>query len=80
MLVLTRKQNESIQIGDDIEIKVLDMDGDQIKLGIAAPKSVEIHRKEIYLDIKRQNNEAANISMDLLHLVNNPPLINFLAD
>ncbi|MEK4802770.1 carbon storage regulator CsrA [Oceanobacillus sp. FSL K6-0118] len=69
MLILTRKKNESIQIGDDIEIKVLGIEGDQVKLGIAAPKSVEIHRKEIYLDIKEQNNEAANISLDVLKLL-----------
>ncbi|WP_096269432.1 carbon storage regulator CsrA [Paucisalibacillus globulus] len=69
MLVLTRKLNESIQIGDEIEIKVLAIEGDQIKLGIAAPKSVEIYRKEIYLDIQNQNNEAANLSVDLLKLL-----------
>lgn len=69
MLVLTRKQNEAIQIGEDIEIKVLGIEGDQIKLGIEAPKSVDIYRKEIYLDIQKQNSEAANISSDLLPLL-----------
>jgi carbon storage regulator len=69
MLVLTRKLNESIQIGDEIEIKVLAIEGDQIKLGIAAPKSVDIYRKEIYLDIQNQNSEAANLSEDLLKLL-----------
>ena len=69
MLVLTRKLNEAIQIGDDIEIKVLAIEGDQIKLGIGAPKSVDIYRKEIYLDIQNQNNEAANMSVDLLKLL-----------
>jgi carbon storage regulator len=69
MLVLTRKLNESIQIGDEIEIKVLAIEGDQIKLGIAAPKSVEIYRKEIYLDIQKQNSEAANLSLDLLKIL-----------
>ena len=69
MLVLTRKQNEAIQIGEDIEIKVLGIEGDQIKLGIDAPKSVDIHRKEIYLDIQEQNNEAANISFDVIQLL-----------
>ncbi|TRM10231.1 carbon storage regulator CsrA [Lentibacillus cibarius] len=68
MLVLTRKQNESIQIGDDIEIKILAIDGDQIKLGIDAPKMVDIHRKEIYLDIQEENNEAASLSADVLKL------------
>ncbi|GGA67207.1 carbon storage regulator CsrA [Ornithinibacillus halotolerans] len=69
MLVLTRKLNEAIQIGDDIEIKVLAIEGDQIKLGIAAPKAVEIHRKEIYLEIQKQNNEAANLSVDPFKLL-----------
>ncbi|WP_373893380.1 carbon storage regulator CsrA [Virgibacillus natechei] len=69
MLVLTRKQNESIQIGEDIEIKVLGVEGDQIKLGIEAPKSVDIYRKEIYLDIQEQNNEAASIPSDLFSLL-----------
>ncbi|MFD2044994.1 carbon storage regulator CsrA [Ornithinibacillus salinisoli] len=69
MLVLTRKKNESIQLGEDIEIKVLAIEGDQIKLGIDAPKAIDIYRKEIYVDIKDQNNEAMNISTDLLHLL-----------
>jgi carbon storage regulator len=69
MLVLTRKRNEAIQIGEDIEIKILAIEGDQIKIGIEAPKSIDIHRKEIYVDIQNQNNEAANVSMDLLNLL-----------
>ncbi|WP_087972571.1 carbon storage regulator CsrA [Oceanobacillus rekensis] len=72
MLVLSRKKNEGIQIGEDIEITVLAIEGDQIKLGIAAPKSVDIYRKEIYIDIQQQNNEAANVSLDLLELLKNP--------
>ena len=70
MLVLTRKRNEAIQIGEDIEIKILAIEGDEVKLGIAAPKSIDIHRKEIYIDIQNQNNEAANVSLDLLALLN----------
>lgn len=70
MLVLTRKKNEAIQIGEDIEIKILSIDGDQIKLGIDAPKSIEIHRKEVYLEIQAQNSEAANIPLDFLQLLN----------
>ena len=72
MLVLSRKKNEAIQIGEDIEITVLAIEGDQVKLGIAAPKSVDIYRKEIYVDIEQQNNEAANVSLDLLELLKNP--------
>lgn len=66
MLVLTRKPNQSIQIGDDIEIKILSIEGDQIKIGINAPRNVEIHRKEIYLAIQEENNKAAHTSLDVL--------------
>jgi len=69
MLVLTRRIKESIQIGDHIEVKILAIEGDQIKLGIEAPLSVEIHRKEVYLDIQRQNNEAASTPIHLLDLI-----------
>lgn len=72
MLVLTRKKNESIQIGKDIEIKVIGIEGDQVKIGIQAPNSVEIFRKEIYVDIEKQNSEAANVSLDVLELLKNP--------
>lgn len=60
MLALARKMNESIIINDDIEITVLEIKGDQIKIGIDAPKSVPIYRKEIYKQIKESNEEAAN--------------------
>ncbi|MDC3416130.1 carbon storage regulator CsrA [Aquibacillus salsiterrae] len=73
MLVLTRRSNEAIKIGDDIEIKVLSIDGDQVKLGISAPKHIDIHRMEIYLDIQKENNEAAAVSTDLLNLLKNNP-------
>ncbi|WP_078543851.1 carbon storage regulator CsrA [Litchfieldia alkalitelluris] len=70
MLVLTRKANESIQIGDHIEITVLSVSGDQIKLGINAPKNVEIHRKEVYLSIQNENSQATKGSVDLLKQLN----------
>ncbi|MEC2077888.1 carbon storage regulator CsrA [Metabacillus fastidiosus] len=73
MLVLTRRINEGIKIGDDIEITVLSISGDQIKLGINAPKNIEIHRKEIYLSIQESNNEAASISKNVLDLIKNNP-------
>ncbi|WP_096202430.1 carbon storage regulator CsrA [Bacillus sp. FJAT-45350] len=66
MLVLTRKLKESIQIGDDIELMVLAIEGDQVKLGIKAPKNVDIHRKEIFLAIQEENNKAATASVDSL--------------
>ncbi|WP_368297461.1 carbon storage regulator CsrA [Cytobacillus firmus] len=58
MLVLTRRLKESIMIGDDIEISILSIEGDQVKLGISAPKNVDIHRKEIYLSIQQENSSA----------------------
>ncbi|MCF6138753.1 carbon storage regulator CsrA [Pseudalkalibacillus berkeleyi] len=66
MLVLTRKPNESIQIGEEIEIKVLGIDGDQIKIGIDAPKNIDIHRKEIYLSIQDENNQASQTPSNLM--------------
>lgn len=60
MLVLTRKKNEHIQIGEDIEISILAIEGDQIKIGIQAPRHIDIHRKEIYIAIQQENAEAVN--------------------
>lgn len=67
MLVLSRKLKEAIQIGDDIELTILAIEGDQVKIGIKAPRHVDIHRKEIYLAIQAENSEAAKtVSMDVL--------------
>ncbi|MGN6710156.1 carbon storage regulator, CsrA [Anaerocolumna jejuensis DSM 15929] len=68
MLALTRKQNESIIIGNDVEISILEIKGDQVKIGINAPKSIPVYRKEIYLQIQDANKEAADsqISADTL--------------
>lgn len=71
MLVLTRRLNEAIQIGEEVEIIVLAVQGDQVKLGINAPRHLEIHRKEIYLAIQRENNEASLASKTFLHELNN---------
>ncbi|MDA7025522.1 carbon storage regulator CsrA [Bacillus sp. CLL-7-23] len=66
MLVLSRKLNEAIKIGDDIEVKIIAVEGDQVKIGIDAPKRIDIHRKEIYLAIQEENSRAASFSSDLL--------------
>lgn len=58
MLALARKINQSIMIGNDIEITLLEIKGDQVKLGITAPKSVPVYRKEIYVQIQEENKNA----------------------
>ena len=60
MLALTRKINESIMVGNDVEITILEVRGEQIKIGINAPKSVPIYRKEVYMQIQDANKEAAD--------------------
>ena len=62
MLVLSRKINQSIMIGDDIRIVVVGVDRDQVKVGIEAPRSVPVHRSEIYEEIQRANLAAAGSS------------------
>ena len=64
MLVLARRLNESIMIGDDIEIIVIDIKGDQVKLGVKAPRKVTVHRKEIYQEIKQENIAAISSDFD----------------
>lgn len=59
MLVLTRKEDESIMIGNEIEVKILDLKDNQVKLGIVAPRSVSVHRREVYLAIQAENAQAA---------------------
>lgn len=65
MLVLARKTNESIIIDDSIEIIIIDIKGDQIKLGINAPRSIKIYRKEVYDEIERQNIAATSNDINL---------------
>ena len=61
MLALTRKKGESLVINNNIEITVLEIRGDQIKIGIQAPKNVPIYRKEVYLQIQKENEEAISV-------------------
>lgn len=60
MLVLSRKKGQSIMIGRDIEITIVDVQGEQIRLGISAPKNVTIHRKEVFEEIILENKQAAS--------------------
>lgn len=59
MLALSRKANESIIIGNDIEVTILEIKGEQVKIGIKAPKSVPVYREEVYQQIRESNKEAA---------------------
>ncbi|MBO5341758.1 MAG: carbon storage regulator CsrA [Lachnospiraceae bacterium] len=68
MLALSRKKNEAIVINNNVEITVLEIKGDQVKLGISAPKEVPVYRKEVYVQIQDANKEAMNvISTDALN-------------
>jgi carbon storage regulator len=62
VLVLSRQRDETIMIGDDIELTVVDIRGDKVRLGINAPSHVTVHRKEIYDAIKRENEQAAQLN------------------
>jgi carbon storage regulator len=57
MLVLTRKRDESIMIGDDIEVSVLSITGEKVRVGIQAPRDIPVHRKEVYLEIQQERLE-----------------------
>lgn len=70
MLALSRKLNESIIVGNDIEITILEVKGEQVKIGINAPKSVPVYRKELYLQIQDSNKEAASGEMNIEDLKN----------
>ncbi len=70
MLVLSRKTEESIMLGKDIEIKVLGIEDDRVKIGISAPREVEIYRKEIYLEIQEENRAASQQRLNLDELRN----------
>ena len=61
MLVLSRQRDETIMIGDDVEITVVDIRGDKVRLGITAPTEVPVHRKEVYDAIKRENLAASGM-------------------
>lgn len=61
MLALTRKKGESLVLNNDIEVTVLEIRGDQVKLGINAPKQVPVYRKEVYLQIQKENEAAATV-------------------
>lgn len=62
MLALSRKKNEAIVINNNIEITILEVKGDQVKIGICAPKEIPVYRKEVYVQIQEANKEAVDLS------------------
>jgi carbon storage regulator len=64
MLVLSRQRDQTIMIGDEIEITVIDIRGDKVRLGIRAPRSVSVHRKEVYDAIRNENRSAAEAPLN----------------
>ncbi|MBN2509292.1 MAG: carbon storage regulator CsrA [Spirochaetales bacterium] len=70
MLILARRTDESIMIGDDIEISVVEVKGDQVKLGVKAPRRIKVFRKEVYEAIQEENKAAAASTTDLNDLGN----------
>ncbi|PZM96431.1 MAG: carbon storage regulator [Actinobacteria bacterium] len=76
MLVLTRRPGESVMIGDDVVVTVLEVRGDVIRLGIRAPRDIQVHREEVYRELRLANQEAASPNEDAvrdLARMLNPP-------
>ena len=71
MLVLSRQKEQTIMIGDNIEITIVDIRGDKVRLGITAPSEIPVHRKEVYEAIQRENKEAASVKLE--DITNVPP-------
>ena len=71
MLALSRKKGDAIVIGNNIEITILDIKGDQIKIGITAPKEVSIYRKEVYLQIQEETKEALENNLGAMEQLKN---------
>jgi carbon storage regulator len=69
VLVLTRKSGQKIIIGDNIRIAVLEIQGDQVRIGIQAPRDITIHREEIYEEIQKENKAAIAVNTDDLNIV-----------
>jgi carbon storage regulator len=70
MLVLTRRAGESVIIGDDVIVTVLEARGDVIRIGIQAPRDVQVHREEVYKELQQANREAASPTEDAVEAVN----------
>ena len=75
MLVLSRQRDETIMIGDDIEVTVVDIRGDKVRLGINAPKEISVHRKEVYDAIKKENPNLVEIAAKKAFTSYEPPIV-----
>jgi carbon storage regulator len=73
MLVLTRRTNQSIVIGPDVTVTVLEIRGDQVRLGIRAPREISVHREEVFAEIRRENQRAAAATSRDTDLLPRPP-------
>ena len=73
MLVLSRQRDESIMVGDNVQITIVDIRGDKVRLGIVAPAEIPVHRKEVYDAIQRENRKAAEVSREDLPVVASRP-------
>lgn len=73
MLVLSRRIGESIVIGNEVVVRVIDVRGDQVRLGIDAPRDVQIHREEVFLELQKENESAATASARTRDLVGRMP-------
>lgn len=80
MLVLTRNANQSIMIGHDVVVTVLEIRGDQVRLGIKAPRSVDVHREEVYAALQKANRSAATSTTKTLSALGNLPQAPKAAD
>jgi carbon storage regulator len=77
MLVLSRHKDETIMIGDDIELTIVDIRGDKVRIGIKAPSSVPVHRKEVYEAIRKENEGASSIEKTDLGEIPPPRIARF---
>jgi carbon storage regulator len=73
MLVLSRRANQSIMIGNEIVVTVLEVRGDHVRLGIQAPRTVSVHREEVFAEIQRENRSAASVVGDVVGSLPRPP-------
>src|SRR5436305_15239182 len=74
MLVLSRMRDQAIVIGDDVEIRVIDIRGEKVRLGVTAPREVSVHRKEIYDAIRRENTAASQVTPEDVESIISPPI------